>query len=721
MSEAIIQNITMPDGSTLSIETGKLAKLADGSVVLRVGNTMLLASVCSNKEAKPDQSFFPLMVDYQEKFASTGRIPGGFFRREGRLSDYEVLISRLIDRALRPLFPEDYLADTQVLVYLISCDEDTLPDSYACLAASAALAVSDVPFDTFVSEVRVVQKNGQFIVNPKRADATTADLDLMVAGTLDSIVMVEGEMNEASEETMVDAIKVAHEAIKVQCLAQKELATRLQKAKRDYAKPLTNEELKDQIFTATYSAMADVAEQGLKSKKDRKEAFGIIKKEFLATLPEDIAPEQLRLAKNYLEEVEYNAVRKTILTKRTRLDGRQLDEIRHIWSEVDYLPTVHGSAVFTRGETQSLTTITLGSKLDEQIIDGAVFEGTEKLILHYNFTPFSTGEVKPMRGVGRREVGHGNLALRGLRKMVPTGPINPYTIRIVSDILESNGSSSMATVCAGSLALFDAGVQMKKHVSGIAMGLITDETTGEYAVLSDILGDEDHLGDMDFKVVGTEDGITACQMDIKVKGLSYDILLSALLQAKAGRLHILNKMKETIETPRPDYKPFAPRIVQLEIPKELIGAVIGPGGKVIQEIQRETSTVITITEAGDKGLVDVSSNNGDDLNEAIRRIKIITTLPEVGAIYEATVKSIKPFGAFCEILPGKEGLMHISEYDWKRIDTLESVIKEGDVLTVKLFEFDKKSGKPNLSRKALLPRPPQQAKPAPSENTPDQQ
>jgi len=698
-------SFTMPDGKTISIETGKLAKQADGSVVVRVGDTMILATVVANKEAKEGQDFFPLSVDYKEKYAAVGKFPGGFFKREARPSDYEILICRLVDRALRPLFPDDYLCETQVLLSLISAEENVLPDTYACLAAAAALAVSDIPFNGPVSEVRVGKINGQYIVNPTMKELEESVMDLTVAGTLKDITMVEGEMKEISELEMIEAIKFAHEAIKIQCNEINALASKVEKSKikREVATPETDEALEAKIKEFVYNKFYAIAQEGL-SKPERKEKFSAVKDEFLATLSEEELAEKGRLAKKYMYSIEKEAIRRCVLDERVRLDGRKLNEIRPIWSEVSYLPSAHGSAVFTRGETQSLTTVTLGTKLDEQLIDGAVLRGTEKFILHYNFPPFSTGEAKMMRGTSRREVGHGNLALRALRNMIPTDSSNPYTIRIVSDILESNGSSSMATVCAGTLALMDAGVKIKKSVTGIAMGLIADNQ-GKYAVLSDILGDEDHLGDMDFKVTGTADGITACQMDIKVDGLSYKVLEEALHQAKEGRLHILGKILETISEPREDYKPFVPRIVQIQVAKEFIGAIIGPGGKVIQEIQKDTETVITITEVGDKGVVDISSSNKDAIEKALKRIKGIVTVPEVGEVYQGKVKSIMPFGAFVEILPGKDGLLHISEVEWRRLDSLDGVLKEGDEIEVKLIEVDKKTNKLKLSRKVLLPRP----------------
>lgn len=705
------ETINLGDGRSISIETGKLARQADGAVVIKSGDTMLLATVVAAPEAKEGVDFMPLTVDYREKYASTGRFPGGFLKREARPSDYEILVSRLIDRALRPLFPDDFHAEVQVLVQLISSDQETMPDAMACLAASAALAVSDIPFNGPVSEVRVARIGGKFVVNPALSDLEQADIDIIVAATMDNIMMVEGEMKEVSEAEMLEAIKIAHDAIKVQCQTQLDLASKIEKSKtkREYSHEDSDEALYESIKAACYQKCYDIAKMGNPNKHERKAAFGKVKEEFVATLSEEEASEKSFLIGQYFHKVEKEAVRRVILDESIRLDGRKLNEIRPIWCEVNYLPSPHGSSVFTRGETQSLTTVTLGGKMDEQLIDGAFISGTEKLLLHYNFPPFSTGEARPMRGTSRREVGHGNLALRALKPVIPTGEENPYTIRIVSEILESNGSSSMATVCAGTLALMDAGVKIKKPVSGIAMGLITD-TDGKYAVLSDILGDEDHLGDMDFKVTGTEDGITACQMDIKVDGLSYDVLEQALAQAKEGRLHILGKMTEVIAEPNADYKPHVPRIIQIEIPKEFIGAIIGPGGKIIQEMQKETNTVITIEEDEDKGVgvVSVASSNKEDIDAAMNRIKGIVAVPEVGETYTGKVKSIVSFGAFVEVLPGKDGLLHISEIDHKRIENVEDVLKQGDEVTVKLIGIDPKNGKMKLSRKVLLPKPEKQ-------------
>jgi polyribonucleotide nucleotidyltransferase len=706
--QGITQTIQLTDGRSISIETGKLAKLADGAVVVKMGDTMVLATVVSNKDFKEGVDFLPLTVDYREKFSAAGKFPGGFFKREARPSDYEILISRLVDRALRPLFPDDYHSETQVQISLISGEKNIAPDAIVCLAASAAIAVSDIPFNGPVSEVRVARKNGQFLINPTISDLEESDIDMIIAGTLKDIMMVEGEMKEISEAEMLEAIKIGHDAIKIQCLAQIELAQKIEtaKTKRIYSHENSDLELKEKIKTGVFQKFYDIAKTGNPKKQERKSAFEAVRKEFLEGFSEEEIKEKSDLFSKYFHSIEKEAVRRVVLDERIRLDGRKLDEIRPIWSEVDYLPSAHGSAIFTRGETQSLTTVTLGTKLDEQLIDRAMFQGTEKFMLHYNFPSFSTGEARANRGTSRREIGHGNLALRALKSMVPSGEENPYTIRIVSDILESNGSSSMATVCAGSMALMDAGIKIRKPVSGIAMGLITDET-GKYAVLSDILGDEDHLGDMDFKVTGTADGITACQMDIKVDGLSYDVLFEALEQARNGRLHILNEINKTISQPREDYKPFVPRIVQLRILKEFIGAVIGPGGKIIQELQKTTGTVITIEEQGELGIVEISSENKEGIDKAIAKIKAITTVPEIGEVYTGKVKSIMPFGAFVEILPGKDGLLHISEIEWARLETVESVLKEGDIVDVKLIEIDKKTGKMKLSRKVLLPKPQQ--------------
>jgi len=702
LNNPVTQTIDLGEGKVITLETGKLAKQSDGSVLVRMGKTMMLATICAKTDAKDDVDFLPLSVDYQEKFASNGRIPGGFLKREGRLSDYEVLISRLVDRAMRPLFPEDFHADTQILVYLISHDENVMPDSLAALAASAATSISDIPFNGPIAEVRVARIDGKFIVNPNAEEVKTADLDLMVSASAKDINMVEGEMKEVSEEVMVEALRIAHDAIKKLCAAQLEFASKVGKAKREYSHEKNNEDLKKQIYDACYEKAFNIAKQGNPNKKERKAAFDAVKAEFITTLEPEFAEENAFLISKYYHETEWYAVRNAVLETRLRLDGRKLDQIRPIECEVDFLPSPHGSALFTRGETQSLTSVTLGSKLDEQLIDGAVIAGTNRFMLHYNFPPFSTGEVKPMRGTGRREVGHGNLALRGLKQVMPADC--PYTVRIVSDVLESNGSSSMATVCAGSLALMDAGIKTVKPVAGIAMGLITD-STGKYAILSDILGDEDHLGDMDFKVVGTENGITACQMDIKVDGLSYEVLTEALMQAKQGRLHILGEMSKAIQQPREDYKPHAPRIVVIEIGKEFIGAVIGPGGKIIQDIQKTSGAVLTIEEVGEIGRVEISSPNKTSIDMAIARVKAIVAVPEIGAEYEGKVKNIQSFGAFVEFMTGKDGLLHISEISHKRLESMDGVLKEGDMVKVKLMEVDKKTGKFKLSAKALLPKP----------------
>ena len=686
------------------IETGKLAKQADGSVVVKQGNTMLLATVTAAKEPKDDCDFMPLSVEYKEKYASCGRFPGGFLKREARPSDYEILVSRLIDRALRPLFPSDFHAEVFVTVNLISADKDIMPDALAGLAASAALAVSDVPFGGPISEVRVARINGEFVINPTFSQNVDSDLDIMVGATIDNILMVEGEMKEVSEAVMLDAIKFAHEEIKKHCAAQIELSKELGKdVKRVYCHETNDEELRRQVIEATYDKAYGIA-KAMTSKHERMDRFDALEAEFEARFSEEELAEKKMLIKRYFhDDVLKKAMRNMILDEGIRLDGRRTDEIRPIWCEIDYLPGAHGSAIFTRGETQSLTTVTLGTKMDEKQIDDVLVQGTEQFVLHYNFPPFSTGEARPARGLSRREIGHGNLAWRALKPMVPVGEENPYAVRVVSDILESNGSSSMATVCAGTLALMDAGVKLKKPVSGIAMGLITDTKTGKYAVLSDILGDEDHLGDMDFKVTGTKDGITATQMDIKVDGLSYEVLAKALEQAKQGRLHILGKILETIPAPRPEFKPHVPRIEQIIIPQDFIGAVIGPGGKVIQEIQKSTGTTITITEKDNKGFVDIFGENKDALEAALARIKGIVAMPEVGEVYKGKIRSIVAFGAFVEILPGKDGLLHISEIANRRFETMEQTgLKEGDMIEVKLIGLDPKNGKLKLSRKALL-------------------
>jgi len=702
----ITKSCALPDGRQITIETGKLARQADGSVVLRMGNTMLLATAVAAADAKEGTDFLPLSVDYQEKFAAMGKIPGGFLKREGKLSDYEVLISRLVDRAIRPLFPDDYHAETQVNIQLISGDYNALPDSLAAFAASAALAVSDIPFQGPISEVRVVRADGKFIINPTLEEKEKADLDFIVAASIDNILMVEGEAKEISEGDMLEALKLAHEVIKTQCQVQIELSQAVGKTeKRTYEHEVKDENFKAELFKLLYDKVYDVARQQLTSKHKRSELFGQIVDEYVASLPEDTTVNK-DLVKKYYKDIQKAACRNLVLNEKVRLDGRKTNEIRPIWTEIDYLPSAHGSSIFTRGETQSLSTVTLGTKLDEQLIDGAMFDGTNKFILHYNFPGFSTGEVKPNRGPGRREVGHGNLAMRALKQVLPDLTQSPYTIRLVSDILESNGSSSMATVCAGSLALMDAGIKISAPVSGIAMGMISDSATGKYAILSDILGDEDHLGDMDFKVTGTEKGITACQMDLKVDGLTYEVLAEALNQAKDGRLHILNEMKKTISQPKPDLKPHAPRAVTITIDKEMIGAVIGPGGKVVQEIQKTTGATVVIEEVGNKGIVNIFANNQEVMDAAVKRVKAIVAVPEVDQVYEGIVKSIMPFGAFVEFMPGKDGLLHISEIKWERLETMDGVLEVGEQLKVKLVEIDKKTGKFRLSRKVLIPRPP---------------
>ena len=703
----IEKTITLADGRVITLETGKLAKQADGAVMVKMGNTMLLATVVSAQEAGPDVDFMPLSVDYKEKFASVGRFPGGFTRREGKSSDYEILVSRLVDRALRPLFPDDYHAETFVQVTLYSADEESMPDCLAGLAASAAIAVSDVPFHGPISEVRVARIDGEFVINPTASALKRADLDIMVGATYENIMMVEGEMNEVSEKEMLDAIKFAHVAIKEQCLVQKELAAAVGKEKRVYCHEVNDEELRKDIWEKCYQKVYDVARQCNADKHLRAELLEGVMTDYLATMSEEEQEEKKMMVARYYHDVEKEAMRRMILDEGVRLDGRTTEQIRPIWCEVGYLPGPHGSSIFTRGETQSLSTVTLGTKLDEKIIDEATIQGKDRFLLHYNFPPFSTGEAKASRGVGRREIGHGNLALRALKRMIPEE--FPYTVRVVSDILESNGSSSMATVCAGTLALMDAGVPMKKPVTGIAMGLITDKGCEKYAILSDILGDEDHLGDMDFKVTGTRDGITATQMDIKVDGLSYDIMEQALEQARRGRMHIrmhiMDIITETMPAPRPDLKPHAPRIVSLTIDKDQIGALIGPGGKIIQDIQEKSGTVINIEEVDGKGIVDVAASNKAAIDLALQRIRAIVAKPEVGEIYDGVVKSIMPFGAFVEILPGKDGLLHVSELDNRRVEKVEDVLKEGDHIRVKLLEIDPKTGKLRLSHKALLPKP----------------
>lgn len=698
------QTVDIGNGRTATIETGKMARQADGSVVVRLGNCMLLATAVASEKPKEGVDFFPLTVEYQEKFAAAGRIPGSFHRREGRASDYEVLICRLVDRAIRPMFADNFVNDTQVLIYLISADENVEPDSLVGLAASAALTISSIPFEGPISEVRVAKIGDQFIVNPTPKEAESASLNIILAGTTDNILMVEGEAKEASEADLVSAIKAGHEVIIKQCQAQTELQQKCGKPKMTVAVPEEDAVLEQKVKDFTVDKIAQVALSAL-GKHERKTLLKQIKEDFTATYPEeDLEVFNKELFNRYYSKIEKNTIRKVVLDKKVRLDGRKTDEIRPLAMEVDVLPSPHGSALFTRGETQSLTTVTLGSKTDEQMIDKAEDLTFNRFMLHYNFPPFSTGEVKMLRGTSRREVGHGNLAMRSLKQLLPSQDENPYTIRVVSDILESNGSSSMATVCAGSLALMDAGIPFKKHVSGIAMGMIAED--GKYAILSDILGDEDHLGDMDFKVTGTRDGICGVQMDLKVDGLSYEVLAEALEQARKGRLHILEAMEKCITSYRPDLKPQTPRAESINIPKEFIGAVIGPGGKIIQDIQEKTNTVITIEENKEKGIgkVTVLSNNKENMSAAWARINAIVAVPEIGGVYEAEVKSIMPYGAFVEFMPGKQGLLHISEISHKRLENLEGVLAEGDKIEVKLLEIDNKTGKFKLSRKVLLPK-----------------
>jgi len=704
----ITHTFELADGRSISLETGKLAKQADGSVVVKMGNTMLLATVVSKEEAKEGTDFLPLSVDYQEKFAAAGRFPGGFFKREARLNDYEILTSRLVDRALRPLFPSDYHADTQVLISLISGEKNILPDALACLAAAAAITISNIPFNGPVSEVRVGKVDGKLIANPTVEEIAKGTLDMVIAATEKDIMMVEGEMKEISEAEMLEAIKFAHEVIRLQIKAVNEFAAKVVAekgaiAKREYCHETNDADLKERVYKALYDKAYAVAKTQNPNKKERSAAFKAVVSDYITSLGDE-GKDNATLIKKYYHEVEYDAVRRFVLDERCRLDGRKTDQIRPIWSEIGYLPSAHGSAIFTRGETQSLTSVTLGTKLDLQSIDRALFQGQNNFMLHYNFPAFSTGEVKPNRGPGRREIGHGNLAERALKQVLSSE--NPYTVRVVSDILESNGSSSMATVCAGTLALMDAGVKINKPVSGIAMGLITDEK-GKYAILSDILGDEDHLGDMDFKVCGTKDGITACQMDLKVDGLPYEVMAEALEQAKKGRLHILAEMAKTITTSKEDYKPHAPRIVKITIPKEFIGAIIGPGGKIIQEMQRETGATIVIEEINNVGHIDIVATNRDAIDAVLAKIKGIVAQPEVGEVYEGKVKSIMPFGAFVEFMSGKDGLLHISEVGHHRLETMDGVLKEGEKIQVKLIGVDPKTGKFKLSRKALLPKPEQ--------------
>lgn len=705
MLNPVKKTITLPDGREITLETGKLAKQADGAVELRMGNTMLLATVVSAKEAGEGVDFMPLQVDYKEKFSAAGRFPGGFLKREGRASDYEVLTSRLVDRVLRPLFPDNYHADTFVQITMFSADGVDMPDALAGLAASAAIAVSDIPFNGPISEVRVARIDGQFVIDPTYEQLEKADMELMVGATYDNIMMVEGEMNEVSESDLLEALKAAHAAIKEQCKAQLELAEMAGKTvKREYCHEVNDEELRKDVHDKCYDKAYAVARTGTADKHWRQDAFDAICDEYIESLPEEERDEKTPLVKRYYHDVEREAMRRCVLDEGIRLDGRKTTDIRPIWCEVDYLPGPHGSAIFTRGETQSLSTVTLGTKLDEKILDDVLNQGRERFLLHYNFPPFSTGEAKAQRGVGRREIGHGNLAHRALKRMFPDD--FPYVCRVVSDILESNGSSSMATVCAGTLALMDAGVKMKRPVSGIAMGLISDDSSDKYAILSDILGDEDHLGDMDFKVTGTRQGITATQMDIKCDGLSYEILERALNQAKQGRLHILDKIEETIPAPREDYKPNVPRIVTMLIPKELIGAVIGPGGKVIQGIQEESGATVSIDEIPEGGYIEVAAANKDSIDKALEMINRIVELPEEGKTYTGRVMTIQDFGAFVQFMPNRDGLLHISEISWDRLPDMEaSGLKEGDEVTVKLIEIDKKTGKYRLSMRALQPKP----------------
>jgi len=706
----ITHSFKLADGREISLETGKLAKQADGSVVVKMGDTMLLATVVSNKDAKEGTDFLPLSVDYQEKFASAGRFPGGFFKREARLSDYEILISRLVDRALRPLFPDDYHADTQVLISLISGDKNNMPDALACLAISAAITISDIPFNGPVSEVRVSKLDGKLLVNPTVGEMEKSSLDMIVAANAKDIMMVEGEMKEVSEAEMLEAIKCAHEAIRLQITAINEFKAKVEAVKgpivkREYCHETNDPILKERVYKATYDKVYAVAKLQNPNKKERAAAFKAVLNEFIESIPSEEKGVGFEgLVKKYYHEVEFDAVRAFVLDTKFRLDGRKTNQIRPIWSEIGYLPSAHGSSIFTRGETQSLTSVTLGTKMDLQSIDRALYQGQNNFMLHYNFPAFSTGEVKPNRGPGRREIGHGNLAERALKQVINAE--NPYTVRVVSDILESNGSSSMATVCAGTLALMDAGVKINKPVSGIAMGMITDDK-GNYAILSDILGDEDHLGDMDFKVTGTKDGITACQMDLKVDGLPYEVMAEALEQAKQGRLHILGEMAKTITETRPDYKEHAPRIVKMVIPKEFIGAIIGPGGKIIQEMQRETGAVIVIEEKDGMGHIDIVAVDKAKIDAVLAKIKGIVATPEVGEVYDGKVKSIMAFGAFVEFMPGKDGLLHISEVEHRRLESMDGVLKEGDKIQVKLIGIDPKTGKFKLSRKVLLPKPEQ--------------
>ena len=708
----IKKTITLPDGREITLETGKLAKQADGAVELRMGNTMLLATIVSAKEAGEGVDFMPLTVDYKEKFSSAGRFPGGFLKREGRASDYEILTSRLVDRVMRPLFPDNYHAETFVNITMFSADGVDMPDALAGLAASAAITCSDIPFHGPISEVRVARIDGEFVINPTFEQLEKADMELMVGATYDNIMMVEGEMNEVSEAELLEALKVAHEEIKKHCKVQLEMAEAAGKTvKREYCHEVHDEDLRKDVREKCYDKAYAIAKAGCADKHWRQDSFDAICDEYIESLPEEERDEKKALVKRYYHDVEREAVRRCILDEGVRLDGRKTTQIRPIWCEVDYVPGPHGSAVFTRGETQSLSTVTLGTKLDEKILDDVLNQGRERFLLHYNFPPFSTGEARPTRGVGRREIGHGNLAHRAIKRMFPDD--FPYVCRVVSDILESNGSSSMATVCAGTLALLDAGVKMKRPVSGIAMGLITDNATGQYAILSDILGDEDHLGDMDFKVTGTREGITATQMDIKCNGLSYEVLERALNQARDGRLHILDIIENTIPAPREDYKPHVPRIVTMLIPKELIGAVIGPGGKIIQGIQEASGATVSIDEIDEGGYIEVAAANKASIDKALEMINAIVELPEEGKVYTGKVQTIQDFGAFVEFMPNRDGLLHISEISWDRLpDMASSGIKEGDELTVKLIEIDKKTGKYRLSLRALQPKPEGYVEPA---------
>jgi len=706
LAKPISKTINLPGHREITIETGKLAKQADGSVVVRMGDTMLLATAVFNEKADASVDFLPLYVDYQEKFAAAGKIPGGFLKREGRLGDHEILMSRLVDRVIRPIFPAHYNHETQVNVFLISADPEIMPEALAGLAASAALMVSPIPFDGPISEVRVARIDGEFVINPTQSALEKADIDLIVGGSEENIIMVEGEMSEVQESDMVAAIQFAHQAIKIQCQVQKELAAAVGVTKfqlEPFHEP-ADQPIKEKIWKDLYHQVYAIAQQGIPNKKNRGEAFGQLKKEYLGKLLQEQEVNSAHYDQ-WFYEMEKQAVRELALQEGRRIDGRKLNEIRTISSEVDYLPAAHGSALFTRGETQSLTTITLGSKLDEQLIDRALLNGYNRFMLHYNFPSFSTGEIKANRGPGRREIGHGNLAMRALKRVLPPDTENPYTIRIVSDILESNGSSSMATVCAGTLALMDAGISIKSAVSGIAMGLLMDEETGKYVILSDILGDEDALGDMDFKITGTEHGITACQMDIKIKGLTAELLQKALDQAKAGRMHILSEMNKTISQPKDTHKKHAPRFSTMTIPKNMIGAVIGPSGKVIQEMQRETGATIIIEEVDGKGVVKFFAPNQEAVQLAEKKVRDIVVEPVIGDVYQGTVKSIVAFGAFVEFMPGKEGLLHISEVKWERIENLDKVLEVGEQISVKLLEIDPKTGKYRLSRKALLPNP----------------